>query len=118
MVKVNLRNFSETPGSRYRSDGENSAEEFRDEWVIPALEEHGSVVIDVWGTEGITSPFLEELFGGLVREVGADNVINKVFPAWNTPRNKVVEVYNYIEEAVSQEIADELEEEVFWSMGD
>lgn len=59
--------FSEVPLGRYPSDGEFSGERFREEFLKPALEQ-GEVVVEIDGTEGYGSSFLEEAFGGLVRK--------------------------------------------------
>lgn len=63
--------FSRHPGGRYKSDGEFSGEEFRDDLLLPALElaisENDRVCVVLDGTAGYASSFLEEVFGGLVR---------------------------------------------------
>ena len=61
----------EFPGGRYRADGPHSGQAFRDDELVPALlDEAGcarvTVVFD--GVAGFGSSFLEEAFGGLVRE--------------------------------------------------
>lgn len=66
-IKVS-KDFSEEPYGRYYSDGEFSGERFREEFVLPALRECDKVVIDLDGSEGYNSSFLEECFGGLVRK--------------------------------------------------
>lgn len=62
------RDFSRTPGGRYYSDGPASGQQFREKVLIPKLEEHQRVVVELDGTRGFPSSFLEEAFGGLVRE--------------------------------------------------
>ena len=59
--------FSPTPFGRYRSDGPESGEVFREDVLIPALNEHDRVVINVDGVAGLPSSFWEEALGGLVR---------------------------------------------------
>lgn len=61
------KEFSRTPGGRYYSDGPASGQEFREKVLIPALNEYGSVVVELDGTRGYPSSFLEEAFGGLIR---------------------------------------------------
>lgn len=65
---IKLRNFSIYPGGRTRKDGEFSAEEFRDNIVIPSFKKYKYIAIDLDGTRGIGSNFLEEVFGGLIRK--------------------------------------------------
>ncbi|WP_082560820.1 STAS-like domain-containing protein [Caulobacter sp. Root487D2Y] len=63
--------FSPFLGGRYRDDGPWSGEEFRDDLLLPRLEEafasHSQLVIILDGVAGVPSSFLEEAFGGLLR---------------------------------------------------
>lgn len=61
------KDFSDTPAGRYRSDSTRSGEAFREDLLEPALRKGGSVMVDLDGTLGFGSSFLEEAFGGLVR---------------------------------------------------
>lgn len=64
--------FSPTPGPRYRKDGEFSGEEFLEDWLNPAYTrvqaENGVLLVDLDGTAGYATSFLEESFGGLARK--------------------------------------------------
>lgn len=59
--------FSRSPGGRYREDGESSGEQFRDDFLIPALRDNERVTVILDDTDGYPSSFLEEAFGGLIR---------------------------------------------------
>lgn len=59
--------FSRSPAGRFISDGPASGERFRRDFLIPGLQRHDRLVVDLDGTRGIGSSFLEEAFGGLVR---------------------------------------------------
>lgn len=62
------QSFSRTPGGRYRSDGPYSGQAFREDVLVPLLKsETEKVVIDLSGVLALGSSFLEEAFGGLVR---------------------------------------------------
>lgn len=61
--------FSRTPGGRYYSDGPASGEKFREEFLLPALKQHEIVTINLDGTRGYPSSFLEEAFGGAIRKL-------------------------------------------------
>lgn len=61
------RDFSPVPFGRYREDGPESGEVFREDVLIPALRKHDRVLIEVDGVEGLPSSFWEETMGGLVR---------------------------------------------------
>ncbi|WP_337519562.1 STAS-like domain-containing protein, partial [Desulfovibrio sp.] len=64
MKTINIANdFSVFPGGRYRSDGEFSGEEFRDNILIPALQKYQQVIVELDGTRGYGSSFLLEVFG-------------------------------------------------------
>lgn len=62
--------YSETPAGRYYSDGPFSGEKFRTEILLPALQSFDLVEVNFDGTLGYGSSFLEEAFGGLIRECG------------------------------------------------
>lgn len=66
-ITVKIADWSLYPYGRYRQHGECSAEAFRDERLIPALETHEYVEVDLAGPIVISSTWLEECFGGLVR---------------------------------------------------
>lgn len=61
------RDFSEYPAGRYRVDGAFSGEVFRDDLLEPTLREYDVVEVNLDGSMGYGSSFLEEAFGGLVR---------------------------------------------------
>lgn len=70
-TKVDVaRDFSETPSGRYPEDGEFSGEVFRKKHLVPSLRDFDQVEVILDGTEGFGSSFLEEAFGGLIREEG------------------------------------------------
>jgi hypothetical protein len=66
------RDFSPFPFGRYRTEGPHSGEAFREDVLWPVLEEQESVaIVDLDGVKGgLGSSFLEEVFGGLVRQHG------------------------------------------------
>lgn len=62
------RDFSPFPAGRKRGDGPFTGEKFREEFLRPKLDSGTHVILDIDGVEGLPSSFLEEVFGGLVRE--------------------------------------------------
>lgn len=72
-IKV-AEHFSKAPGPRYRDEGKHSGEEFRIDVLYPMLQEAitsgQQVSVDLDGTFGFGTSFLEESFGGLIRENG------------------------------------------------
>ncbi|MEX0729309.1 MAG: STAS-like domain-containing protein [Aquisalimonadaceae bacterium] len=69
MIDV-AKQFSPYPAGRYRADGSTSGEAFREDVLWPALDKAGKgcVIVCMDGAMGYGSSFLEEAFGGLVRE--------------------------------------------------
>ena len=68
---VIAKDFSEIPGARYPEEGDYSGQDFRKNILIPkikeAIEKHCTLLIDLDGTAGFGTSFLEEAFGGLIR---------------------------------------------------
>jgi hypothetical protein len=62
------RDYSDTPAGRYLADGNYSGERFREELLYPALQEYDRVEVNLDEALGYGSSFLEEAFGGLIRE--------------------------------------------------
>jgi hypothetical protein len=70
MTDIFVKDFSEFPGPRKESIGPNSGERFREEILYPAVLAQGDsqIRVNLDGTAGYGSSFLEEAFGGLVRK--------------------------------------------------
>lgn len=73
MVNISIvENFSRTPGPRYISEGEYSGELFRKSILLPnvkkAMETGDDILVDLDRASGYGTSFLEEAFGGLIRE--------------------------------------------------
>lgn len=69
--RIYIKDWSEYPGSRFRSEGPGSAQEFRDEHLAPLLQHCGGRIrrlsVHLDGCAGFSHAFLEELFGGIRR---------------------------------------------------
>lgn len=74
--------FTKTPGPRNRTEGEFSGEQFREEILCTKLEkafnEDLKLIVDLDGTYGYGTSFLEEAFGGVARIYGADKVLKHI----------------------------------------
>lgn len=99
------KDFSRTPGVRYKSEGPFSGEEFRSEVLLPKCQEAISkncklkIILD--GTAGLGTSFLEESFGGLIRENGLDyNILENllVFVSEENP-DYIEEIKEYMRDA-------------------
>ncbi|MCL1922029.1 MAG: STAS-like domain-containing protein [Kiritimatiellaeota bacterium] len=67
-IQVGL-DFTTTPIGRFRKDSQYSGQVFREDYLVPALNDSTieKVIVDLSGVEGYGSSFLEEAFGGLIR---------------------------------------------------
>ncbi len=104
LVRIHIaKDFSDTPGGRYRTDGEASGQQFREEQLKPrflqAQSEGTHLEIDLDGAEGYATSFLEEAFGGLAREFGAQQVLRTLRLTCKDEPMLVKEIHSYIEEA-------------------
>ena len=69
MQTINIaRDYTPFPGGRYRRNGKGSGQEFREKFLVPPLKMNEHLVVELDGASGYPSSFLEEAFGGLVRE--------------------------------------------------
>lgn len=70
--KIKVTDFSITPGSRHIDEGEYSGQEFRETILEPIFKEAVDlgmkVIIDLDGTIGYGTSWLEEVFGGITRK--------------------------------------------------
>ena len=67
------KEFTLTPGGRYKAEGDFSGELFREEILKPRFlmckEKEETLVVDLDGGYGYGTSFLDEAFGGLAREL-------------------------------------------------
>jgi hypothetical protein len=97
------KDFSDTPGPRLREEGEYSGEEFLEKLLLPAYQQvvadGGTLLIDLDGTEGYATSFLEAAFGELARKFPPSEVLaNIVFKSDDEPY-LIEEVKRYITDA-------------------
>lgn len=65
-----VKDFNPRPYGRYPEDGDGCGALFRDKHLAPALRENDSVIVDLTGYNRYGRSFLDEAFGGLIRESG------------------------------------------------
>ncbi|MEZ8745942.1 STAS-like domain-containing protein [Vibrio sp. 10N.222.54.F12] len=72
-IKV-INDFHSKPYGRFKTDAPGceftAGEVFRDEHLSPALKEFDNVTVDLTGYNRYGRSFLDEAFGGLIRECG------------------------------------------------
>lgn len=91
------------PGPRYIKLGPASGEEFRNSWLCKELKHSSELTVDLDGTVGYGSSFLEEAFGGLIREDNLpENVVLGIqFISLEEPE-LIDEITEYIQEAIEE----------------
>lgn len=95
------KEFSEYPAGRYRVDGDFSGEVFRDDLLVPKLAQFDVVEINLDGSMGYGSSFLEEAFGGLVRlgKFSKEALRNKLKFHYAEDPLVIEEIWQYIDSA-------------------
>ena len=101
MISINIRDdYTDTPGGRYKTEGEFSGEDFRDTILITkykeAVETKQKLFIDFDGCFGFGTSFLEEAFGGLVREYDQKNVWKRLVISSTVHILVILSLYIYI----------------------
>lgn len=104
MMQINVcTDFSETPGARYRSEGAYSGEEFRDDLLLPkykeARQKGEKLLINLDGSYGYPTSFLEEAFGGLARIYGSESVLSTLSFLSEDEPSLIDEILSYIRQA-------------------
>ena len=103
-MTINIaKDFSKTPGGRYIKEGPFSGEEFRIKLLKPAYEKTiklgGQLTVVLDGGFGYTPSFLEEAFGGLVREVKSEDVAKIKIVSEEEP-SQISKIASYIADAL------------------
>lgn len=95
------KDFSPEPAGRTKVDGPFSAEDFRERVLAPALMRPCLILVNLDGTVGYASSFLEETFGGLVREHGfvPENLRRKMRIISEEDPTLILEIDQYLDEA-------------------
>src|ERR1700693_1662629 len=101
-LKVN-KDFSETPGARYYTDGNFSGEDFYENYLKhafkEALDDNSKLTIDLDGTEGYATSFLDEAFIRLAKAFGKKSVSDHIYIISTEEPDWIDEIKSYINEA-------------------
>lgn len=90
--------FTTTPGGRFKNDGEFSGEEFREKFLVPkynSLTDGQKLIVNLDGGDGYAISFLEEAFGGLVRQLGK-SVIGRIEIISNEEPDLIDKIRDYM----------------------
>lgn len=76
------KDFSDSPGGRFKKEGKYSGEEFRETLLKPryieARQKGEKLYIDMDGCYGFPSSFIDESFGGLAKEYKNYNILKDI----------------------------------------
>lgn len=107
IVKISVaKDFTTHPGPRYIRQGPWSGEKFRQSVLVPAFRRGKKVFVDLDGTKGYGSSFLDEAFGGLVREEGlsADEILHRLTLKSDLDASYKIEAENAVKEAKAKNV--------------
>ena len=104
---VDLGDFSDTPGGRSAERSLYSAEEFYNSHVKPALNNFDIVMVNLDGSQGVLYSFLEEVFGGAVRDIGKE-VYNRLIPYASKHPSRADFALTCLREAYDLKVAEEV----------
>lgn len=95
------QDFSAFPAGRYRQHGDYTGEVFREDILVPKMKEFSVVKIIFDGIHGNCSSFLEEAFGGLIRntEFSVEDINQNLHFISDRKPSIIKEVKEYIQEA-------------------
>lgn len=91
--------FTRFPAGRFRTDGRFSGERFRNDYLIPKLRDNDRLIVILDGTMGFGSSFLEETFGGLVRNGFTIAELKSKLEFVSSDKTLVSEIWDYIKAA-------------------
>ena len=100
MSKISVaKDFTRFPG-RFKKNGGTSGEAFRERFLESPVKSGEQITVDLDGTIGYGSSFLEEAFGGLVRSLNiSSEIIKSRLDIVSNDPALLQEVYGYIDEA-------------------
>lgn len=104
MIRIKIStDFSDIPGGRLKKEGKHSGEEFRDELLLPkyqeAEENDTELEVDFDDCYGFGTSFLEEAFGGMVREHHIHGILQRLRVISNEDETIPRNITKYIKEA-------------------
>lgn len=104
MQVINVaKDFTRFPSGRFKKNGDTSGEAFREKFLELPIQQGEPVTIELDGTIGYGSSFLEEAFGGLVRKLRltTNELQSRVILKSKDPA-LIEEINSYIDEAAKK----------------
>jgi hypothetical protein len=101
MITVSVASqFSKHPAGRNNQDGNYSGERFRRRFLVEPLRNGQAVTINFNGVRGCGSSFLDEAFGGLVRDGLDAGKIKQLIKIESNDPSLEIEIFSYIDDAL------------------
>lgn len=91
--------FTKFPTGRSRSDSQYSGESLRVDYLVPLLQLGPDLTVQLDGTVGYGSSFLEEAFGGLVKHGMPPCVLREQLTIETSDASLSIEIWRYIDAA-------------------
>lgn len=103
-ITINIaKEYTKTPGGRYIMEGPFSGEDFRERRLIPAVKKamdaNCQILIILDGGYGYAPSFLEEAFGGLIRNMRNQQIISMIHIISDEEPKLIEDVKKYMSEA-------------------
>lgn len=108
MLLINIaKEYSETPGPRLIIEGDGSGEDFRNKLLKPKFDEairnEEVLIVNLDGTYGYGTSFLEEAFGGLARIYNNVEIVNNNIKLISEDNPElIIKIKAYINEALEK----------------
>lgn len=107
-VTINIADdYAKTPGGRHIHEGKFSGEDFRETLlkptVVKAIEQEFKVIVVLDGGFGYAPSFLEEAFGGLIRELKDERILNIISVISEEEPSLIEDIKKYMTEAFKEE---------------
>lgn len=109
-LTINIaKDFSPIPGARYPIEGDFSGQEFRQNILAPKLKEaiksNVTLLVNLDGTLGYGTSFLEEAFGGLIRtdKFSIEDIKKHIQVTCFDDPSYIEEIETYIQDAHAKE---------------
>ena len=98
MTRIQLaKDFNAFPFGRYPEHGPFNGQRFRREFLLPPLRDGEMVEVDLDGARGLSPSFLEEAFGGLIREgMALADVLRRVVIKSERDPSIATQIYDYM----------------------
>jgi hypothetical protein len=107
MAKIGIaKDFHPYPGGRFPRHGEGNGETFRKEFLLPYLTKGEPLEVVLDDASGFPASFLEEAFGGLIREgLSLETIKQLLTISVSDDENEVYreEAWQYVEDQSTRE---------------